>query len=48
MGKISTKWILFQDTLNVEKQKNLLHVMKESNLGELDEIEVNGHMSSIQ
>ena len=39
--KLIISFIGFQtDTLNVEKQKNLLHVMKESNLGELDEIEV--------
>ena len=48
-NKLILSFIGFQtDTLNVEKQKNLLHVMKESNLGELDEIEVTERRKSLQ
>ncbi|MAW09029.1 MAG: hypothetical protein CBD60_01905, partial [Flavobacteriaceae bacterium TMED200] len=40
-NKLILSFIGFQtDTLLVENQSNISHVMKESNLGELDEIEV--------
>ena len=48
-NKLIISFIGFQtDTLNIEKQSNLSHVMKESNLGELNEIEVTERRKSLQ
>ena len=48
-NKLILSFIGFQtDTLIVENQSNISHVMKESNLGELDEIEVTERRKSLQ
>ena len=48
-NKLILSFIGFQtDTLLVENQSNISHVMKESNLGELDEIEVTERRKSLQ
>ena len=48
-NKLILSFIGFQtDTLLVENQPNISHVMKESNLGELDEIEVTERRKSLQ
>ena len=48
-NKLILSFIGFQtDTLNVERKSSISHVMKESNLGELDEIEVIERRKSLQ
>ena len=48
-NKLILSFIGFQtDTILVENQSNISHVMKESNLGELDEIEVTERRKSLQ
>ena len=47
--KLIISFLGFQtDTLNIEKQLNLSHVMKESNLGELNEVEVTEKRKSLK
>ena len=47
--KLIISFIGFQtDTLNIEKKSNISHVMKESNLGKLNEIEVIERRKSLQ
>ena len=48
-NKLILSFIGFQtDTLNIEKKSSISHVMKESNLGELNEIEVIERRKSLQ
>ena len=48
-NKLILSFLGFQtDTLLVENQSNISHVMKESNLGELDEIEITERRKSLQ
>jgi len=47
--KLIISFMGFQtDTLNIEKQSNLSHVMKESNLDELNEVEITERRKSLQ
>jgi len=47
--KLIISFLGFQtDTLNIEKQLNLSHVMKESNLGKLNEVEVTEKRKSLK
>ena len=48
-NKLVLSFLGFQtDTLKIEKKSNISHVMKESNLGELDEIEVTQRRKSLK
>ena len=48
-NKLILSFIGFQtDTLNIEKKSSISHVMKESNLGELNEIEIVERRKSLQ